>query len=261
MQKIFFLFIAVLLHWVFAQNIRVGSENTYKPFAYINTKNEATGYDNEVVKILVSYMPHSKLQFYSIPWNAIFTGLDSAKFDIVANQIAKTKEREEKYIFSSYPYFYGISGLIVGKDSKVTTMQDLAGAKIGVSVGSNHAANLEKFVKNNPNLKIKIVYYKTSPSLIADLASGRIAGMINDPIAARDYAKAQNVGIRVTDFYFEKVPIYLIFRKDSKELAKQFDVALQQAIKDGKIVTLAKEYFGEEYAKILQQELSKFNSI
>ncbi|STQ86685.1 amino acid ABC transporter substrate-binding protein [Helicobacter muridarum] len=229
--------------------IVAGSENAYKPFAYLDSKNNPLGFDNEVLQVVVSYIPESKLQIVSVPWNVIFTGLDSGKFDVVANQITKNDEREKKYIFSNKPYFYGVSGLIIGNNSNITHIKDLKNVKVGVTVGSNHAINIEKYVKENPKQNISIIYYKTSPAIIADLANGRIQAMINDPASAVDYAKSQGVYIKVTDFVFEKIPIYFIFRKDSIELSKTIDQALERAIQDGKISEISIKYFGVDQTK------------
>ncbi len=229
--------------------IIVGSENAYKPFAYINNDNIATGFDNDVMKAIVAYIPNAKLQIISVPWNVIFTSLDSGKFNVVINQITKNKQREEKYIFSSQPYFYGISGLILHENSSIKDIKELKNVKVGVSVGSNHATNLEKYARENPSQGIKIVYYKTSASLVADLANGRIQAMINDPISAIDYAKSQGVKLNITDFIFEKTPVYIVFRKDSKQLANMIDKALDKAIKDGKISELSIKYFGIDQTK------------
>lgn len=241
-------------------NIKVGSENAYKPFAYVNDKGESLGFDNDVVRIVASFIESSKkpnVTFVPVAWNVIFVGLDSKKYDLVANQISKTKERQEKYIFSKKPYFYGISALIVGVDSNIKSLSEFkSGDKIGVTIGSNHALNLENYAKAH-NAPFKIVQYKTSPTLIADLANGRIKGMINDPIAAQDYAKSQGINIKTTDFVLEKTPIFFIFRKDFKELADIFDTALQKAIDSGKIENLIREYFTQSYVDLIRDDLSK----
>ena len=127
----------------------------------------------------------------------------------------------------------------------------LKGKKIGVTVGSNHARNLEQFLKEHPDLNISIAYYKNTPPLFADLARGGVAAIINDPIAANDLIKSQNIDIRVTDFYFEKVPIYFIFTNEF--LADKFNTALHKAIKDGKIDELIESYFGKEYLEAIKR--------
>lgn len=247
MRIVFVIFLS--LNVLFGIELKVGSENAYKPFAYLDANNVATGYDNDVVRVVASYIKDAKLHFESVTWNAIFSGLDSAKFDLVANQIVKTKEREQKYIFSKFPYFYGVSTLITLENKSVSDPKELSNAKIGVTVGSNHANLIENYIKEHPDFKPEIVYYKTSPSLVADLKNGRLDAIVNDPIAVIDYAKAQNIKVKASHFVFEKVPVYFIFRKDSKELADLVDKALEKAIKEGKIKELSLKYFGVDQSQ------------
>ncbi len=254
-KLVLFLFLSLALSY--AKGINIGSENAYKPFAYIDKNGNATGFDNELVRLVVSYIPNAEANFVSVTWNAIFSGLDSAKFDVIANQITKSKEREEKYLFSKYPYFYGISALISGANKNISSFDELKNGKIGVTVGSNHAKNLENHAKTHKELNYEIIYYKSSPALVADLANGRVQAMVNDPIAALDYAKAQNVKINPTQIYLEETPVFLIFRKDSKDLADEFDKALKKAIQDGKVIALIKQYFGDDYAQAIQKEFDK----
>ena len=232
-----------------AFDIKVGSENTYKPFAYLNEAGESTGFDNDVVKAVAAYIDDASLQFVPVNWNAIFSGLESGKFDVVANQIAKTPERQEKYIFSKKPYFYGVSAVIFGKDAPQKSWEILKGQRVGVTVGSNHAKNLEHFLAENKDFAIEIVYYKTSPALVADLANGRVAAIINDPIASQDYARAQNIQVFPSEIVLEKTPIFFIFRKDSEKLAAAFDAALEKALADGKVSVLSLKYFGSDFSR------------
>lgn len=237
------------LNVAFAFDIQVGSENAYKPFAFLDEKGESTGFDNEVVKVVASYIQDAHVKFVPVNWNAIFSGLDSGKFDVVANQIAKNAEREEKYLFSKKPYFHGVSALIFGKDEKTKNFSILNQQKIGVTVGSNHAKNLETYQQTHPELKFEIVYYKTSPQLVADLANGRVAAIINDPISTLDFARAQNIQVYPSDVVLEKTPIFFIFRKDSEKLVKLFDEALERALTEGKIAALSVKYFGSDFSR------------
>ena len=142
-----------------------------------------------------------------------------------------------------------MSALILGKDEKIKDFSSLNGQKIGATVGSNHAKNLENYKANHPKATFEIVYYKTSPALVADLANGRLSAIINDPISTLDFAKAQNVQVYPTDVVLEKTPIYFVFRKDSAHLLQVFDEALNQALKDGKISELSVRYFGKDFSR------------
>lgn len=63
----------------FSLELRVGSENAYKPFAYLNEKGEPSGFDNDVMRAISTYVEDSKLEFSPLNWNALFSALDAKK--------------------------------------------------------------------------------------------------------------------------------------------------------------------------------------
>ncbi|BCX78735.1 transporter substrate-binding domain-containing protein [Campylobacter sp. 19-13652] len=251
MKKLITLLLAGFLSYALASEItvKVGSENAYKPFTYVDENGVSTGFDNDLVRLLAKIDGGIKLEFVPVPWNSIFVGLDSKKFDLIANQIAKNPTREEKYLFAKEPYSYGKSVLIVKDGSSINSAADLKGKTVGTSVGSNHSANIEKFAKAHPELNIKLKYYKGYLSILQDLANGRVDAMVNDPLVAIDLAKKQNVNIKITDEVFEKTPSFLLFRKGDEELANRLDAALIKAKESGELSALSIKYFGIDLTK------------
>ena len=239
-----------LLHATSIKNpIEVGTGNAYRPFAFVNENNQIDGYDIDVLKILSKYDKSLVFKFNGVQWNAIFPGLDSAKYDILAYQITKTKEREEKYIFSNYPYFNDISGVIVRENQNITDFTQLDKQKIGVSVGSNYARDLENYLKSHPNLHIEIKYYKNPPALIADLGANRIQAIIGEPISSINIAKAQNINLKATDIILDKTPVYFVFNKKDVELKERVSKALKKAIDSTELQKLSIKYFGSDLSK------------
>lgn len=251
MRKILTIFVVGAFSLLFGEqiNVKIGSENSYKPFTYIDENGVSTGYDNDVVRLLAKIDGKMSLEFIPVPWNSIFVGLDAAKFDLIANQISKTPQREEKYIFSKEPYFYGKSVLIARDGSDINSAFDLKNRAIGTTVGSNHSENIESFAKQNPELNIKIKYYKNHLSILNDLAAGRIDAMINDPLVALDLAKKQNISIKVTEYIFSQTPVYLLFKKTDKALKERFDAALAKAKQGKELSELSIKYFGIDLSK------------
>lgn len=241
--------IACIVYADFKTPIEVGTSNSYRPFAYIDEQDRAAGYDVDVLRLLSKYDKRLVFHFNPQAWNALFVGLDAGKYQMLAYQINKTKEREEKYIFSDTPYFYGASVLVVRGDSHIRHINELKGKKIGVGLGDSHAFNLEKYLKKHSDLNIKIVYYKNSPPQIADLANGRIDAIIDDPIAIVDTAKALNVNLKTTDFVLERTPVFFIFPKTQSKLKDALSQALQKAHKDGQLKALSIKYFGKDYTQ------------
>ena len=99
----------------------------------------------------------------STPWDSIFLGLESRKYDLVANQIGKTPEREKKYLFTDDYLVSGAQIIVKRSRRHVHRPRSLAGLKVGTGVGSNYSKLLEAFnASHSPGIEIK--YYEgTSP--------------------------------------------------------------------------------------------------
>ena len=83
--------------------LKVGTEGTYSPFSYHDPKtNTLTGYDVEVAAAVAKKLG-VKVEFVETPLDAIFAGLTSKRFDVIANQVTRNPERQAKYGLSD-PY-------------------------------------------------------------------------------------------------------------------------------------------------------------
>ena len=81
------------------QKVKVGTEGVYAPFTFTDGSGKLTGYDVEVVEE-IGKRANLDIEFVPTPWDSMFLGLESKKFDFIANEIAKNPEREKKYTFS-----------------------------------------------------------------------------------------------------------------------------------------------------------------
>nr|WP_316047222.1 transporter substrate-binding domain-containing protein [Planococcus glaciei] len=87
------------------QVITVGTQNDYPPFAFADENNELTGYDVEVVKAVDEKLDGYTFEFTAVPWDSMFLALESNKIQAIADQVAKTPERQGKYLFTDESYF------------------------------------------------------------------------------------------------------------------------------------------------------------
>ena len=252
MKKLLFAILACTL--LKAEFIEVGTGNSYRPFAYVSEKGEAMGFDIELLRLLGEYDKSLKFRFYPMPFNALFVGLDSGKFTMLAHQIAKTKDREEKYIFSNTPYFNVLLNFIVGEKSQISTFEQLNGKKIGAVVGSNQALRIEEWAEKNKHLKVKIIYFKNYGAQLLALANGQIDALLDNPIVALDYAKAQGINIKITELNLQKTSVFFVFPKESKVLKDKVSKALESARRDGKLKELSLKYFGVDYTNFEEKK-------
>ena len=107
--------------------IKVGTDGVYAPFSFKDeSSGKLTGYDVEVIQE-VGKRINADIEFTTVPWDSIFLGLESKRYDIIANEIEKTKEREEKYIFSD-KYLVSAAQIIVKEgENNIKTLKDLEG--------------------------------------------------------------------------------------------------------------------------------------
>ncbi|HBM81408.1 MAG TPA: ABC transporter substrate-binding protein, partial [Clostridiaceae bacterium] len=116
-----------------AKKVLVGTEGTYNPFTYKDENGQLTGYDIDVVKEIDKRIDDIDFEFLPTPWDSMFLGLESKKYDMIADQISKDSEREKKYSFSNNSYFISAAHIIVKKDNNKTIngLDDLKGLKVG----------------------------------------------------------------------------------------------------------------------------------
>ena len=234
--------------------VLVGTEGTYRPFNFKDENDELTGYDIEVVKEIDKRLDDVEFDFIAAQWDSLFLGLESQKYlwkyDMIADQISKDAEREEKYSFSENSYFSSVTSLIVRDDNDtITTMEDLEGKKVGVSVGTSFAKIFEKYNAEHDNA-ITIQYYEGNiVSVLQDIEAGRLDATINDKVIATENIKDLGLKLKTAGEPIAVVPSYFVFRKGSEpeELRKKVDEALTEMKSDGTLSEISTKWFGEDF--------------
>lgn len=117
--------------------LRVGTEGVYSPFSYHDTAtNQLVGYDVDVARAVGDKLG-VRVEFVETPWDSIFAALEANRFDVVANEVTITPERQAKYDLSQ-PYSIG-EGVIVTRasDNSIKTLADLKGKVAAENATSN----------------------------------------------------------------------------------------------------------------------------
>ncbi|MBN1469636.1 MAG: transporter substrate-binding domain-containing protein [Fusobacteriaceae bacterium] len=251
MKKIFLLFsliFTILSVGIFAADkvIYVGTEGVYAPFTFVDEKGKLTGYDIEVMAE-VAKRAGFKIKFVPTPWDSMFLGLESKKYDIIANQIGKNADREKKYIFSDSYLVSGAQIIVKDTNNKIKTLNDLKGKKVGTSVGSNYNKILTDFDKNK---EINLVYYDGNVTeIFQEISLGRLDATVNDRLTVGENIKKLGLKVKVVGNPINKVPSYFVFRKDSGDLKNKVDKALLSMKKDGTLAKISKKWFNQDFTK------------
>ena len=147
------------------------TEGTWSPWTFHNEEDELTGFDIEVARAVAAELG-VEAAFAEGEWDGLLAGLDSGRFDTMANGVSVTPEREEQYDFTE-PYAYNRIVVITMEDSAIASLEDLDGMRTANTLGSSYATLAESYGATNTGVD-------DFNQTIELLEQGRIDATLND---------------------------------------------------------------------------------
>ncbi|MDO9378491.1 MAG: transporter substrate-binding domain-containing protein [Nocardioidaceae bacterium] len=222
--------------------LKIGTEGTYSPFTFHDaTTNDLTGYDVDVISAVADKMG-VKPEFSESTFDAIFAGLTSERWDVVANQVTRTPEREGLYDLSkTYTVSEGV--ILVRKgDTSISSLADLKGKTTAQSSTSNWAQ-----VAKDAGADVESV--EGFVQAVTLVKQGRVDAIVNDNLAVLDYLKnSGDTSVEVAAQTGDTSDQVFAFRKDSGLVGPVND-ALDELRADGTLAKISEKYFGTDVSK------------
>jgi polar amino acid transport system substrate-binding protein len=226
------------------KEVRIGTEGAYPPFNNLGADGKLEGFDVDLGTALCEKMKVT-CSFVAQDWDGIIPALQAGKYDVIIAAMDATEERAKVVDFSN-PYFSTPLSMIVGKDSTLEMKPELfAGKTIGVQASTTQALVAEQKFKG-----ATIKGYPTQDEANADLASGRLDGILSDKLPMMAYLETDAgkgccklLGDLERDVKLQGVGAAFAFRKENPELRDMFNAALAEAVKDGTYKKLQGKYF------------------
>ncbi|MGF7437259.1 transporter substrate-binding domain-containing protein [Lentilactobacillus senioris] len=219
------------------KTLTVGLEGTYAPYAY-RQNGKLQGFEVELGQQMAKKMG-LKAKFVPTKWDSLIAGLGAKKFDVVINNITVTPERKKQFIFST-PYIYSKSALILPKDSKITSVDQIKGKTFPEGTGTENSNYAKKFGAN-------VIPSETFQNTVALISQGRAQGTINSREAFLSWAKDNpDNNLKTMNIPTDKIAaseIAAMFNKNSPKLRDKANKALKELREDGTLARLSKKYF------------------
>lgn len=223
--------------------LTIGTEGTYRPFTYHEGgSGKLIGYDVEVAQAVAKKLG-VKAKFEETQWDAIFAGLEAHRFDVIANQVSITPEREAKYEFST-PYTVS-TGVVVVKssDNTIKSFADLKGVKVAQSLTSSWYTLAQQ---NGAQIQAVEGWAQS----IATVQRGSVEATLNDKLTWLDFKKqGRAAGLKVAAETTDSSKNAFAFAKGSGTLVKAVDKALVALRADGTLTKISDKYFGDDVSK------------
>ncbi len=210
------------------ETITVAVENAYPPFNMIDsTTNEGVGWDYDTVREICKRL-NCTPEFVQAAWDGIFPAMQAGEFDVLADGVTITAEREEIVDFS-IPYVTVGQVLLVRADETLDVDGMIADASkiVGTQLGTTN----EIVAKENfPEDRVKS--FEDFPASVLALLSGDIDGIVIDVISAYGFMGENEGKMKIAGTLTSDEQLGFVFPPGS-ELKAAFDAALSAMQADG----------------------------
>jgi len=240
--------------------IKVSTDANYAPQSFLNDKGELEGFDISVAKEVAKRLG-VKVKFITPDWDLITAGKWGKRWDLSIGSMTPTVERMNALHFTM-PYYSTPAQFAVHKDNTtIKSLKDLAGKHIGVGTETTYDRYINKDLEL-VGVKIeyqdwsagKITTYPTDANAIEDLALGdgvRIDAMITAKPTIFEAMKTGCGGgcplkMLGEPVYYEILSFALDrSRPDSESLLKKLNEILTSMYKDGTLLKLSMQFYGQ----------------
>ena len=217
--------------------IIVATEGQFAPFNYFKGTT-MTGFEVEVAELAAKKMG-LKIEWKTIGFDALLTGLKQDRWDLVIASHGVTEERAKAVTFTAPHYCSG--GMVIAMDPAIRSAKDLAGKTVAVQTGTSYLENVQKVttIKEMKN-------FPTDVDARSALTSRRVDAWVTDRFVAKEMvAKNPTAGLKLGEMVFIE-RIASAVAKGNQALADAWNKALAETMADGSYAAVSKKYFNED---------------
>ena len=224
-----------------AKTLTVGANVGNVPWEFQDESGDTVGFEVDLVKEVAKRMGYDDVQIENIPFNGLFSAVQSGRIDAAISSITITKKRLESVSFAQ-PYYDSDQSLSATTASGIKGLKDLSGKTVGVDTGSTGDIYASEHQKEYGVSEIRR-FEGLAPAML-DLGNGGIDAYISDIPAVAYYIK-DKPQFAVVERIKTGEQYSIMFNKDSP-LAKEASEAITALKKEGFVAKLHKKWFGSE---------------
>ncbi len=223
------------------KRFKVAADVGLVPFFMKAPDGKMDGFSNDLAGELAARMGYDGLEVIDTPFSAIFAGLFSGRYDMVAGPINTTMERAQQMLYSE-PYMAGGLSFLAKKGAVVDKLEDLKGKTIAVNNGSFSDRWLQD---NQAKYGFQIQRFNKNNDAVQAVVIGRAFANLSETPLARWIATQTPALAPVYDYTTDSNYAF-VFRKDDTALRNRVDEVLECMKQDGSLVKLHVKWFGTE---------------
>ncbi|MCS7072131.1 MAG: transporter substrate-binding domain-containing protein, partial [Anaerolinea sp.] len=212
------------------REIRIAVENAYPPYNFINEAGEAVGWDYDTFRDICRLLNCVPV-FEEVAWDGLLLAIANGEYDVAADGITYTPERDETVDFSMLYQSYDETLLIRADETRFDTvaeLQALDGFLVGTQVGTtNEITAINVFGADN------VRSFDTFGAAIEALANGDVDAVVVDRPAAEGYIEARG-GLKTIEESLSGIQGLAFAFPPGSDLIEPINAAMQALMDSGR---------------------------
>ncbi|MBP9736069.1 MAG: amino acid ABC transporter substrate-binding protein [Rhodoferax sp.] len=222
-----------------AENLKVAADVGFAPFVMRNANGQIDGYSYDLIQAVAKKAGYTGVEVSDTPFNAIFAGLFSNRFDLVFSPVNVTNERASQMLFTE-PYLAGGVGFLVKKGSKLASLEELKGKTIAVNNGNFS----DKWLQDNQSkYGFEIQRYNKNADAVQAVLTGRAFANMAETAVIR-YITTQTPQAEVAYNFNTGTNMGYAVRKADVVLRNKVEQAVECLKADGTMAKIHIKWFG-----------------
>jgi polar amino acid transport system substrate-binding protein len=223
--------------------LKTAVDGTFAPHAMPKLSGGIEGFNVDLADALAKQL-NMKITVDSAQFSGLLPALQAGTYDFIVAPVTVTKERAENLLFTEGYLNTDFQFITKADVPDITKLEDLKGKVVAVNKGSAYdswARGLEE------KIGWKVESYGTQIDAVQAVLSGRADANVAGNTAIQWAAKS-NPQIKLSYLYSTGLVWAIALRKDSAELRKTLDEAVECLKTDGTIAKLHEKWFGTKPA-------------
>ncbi len=209
--------------------LRVGVKDSLIGVGYLNPETgEYEGLEIDIARKIAEELGVD-IEFLVVTPTTRLQMIDSGDIDISLSNFTITEERKLSYHFSA-PYYTDAVGVMVLKDSGITSLEDLNGKTVGVTMSSTSAQSLKDFLGEGYELSFD--EFEDHAAIKLALSAGAVDAHCVDTVVLNTYMDDTTV---ILEDRFAAQPFGVVSKLSNTELNAYVDALIDQWLADGTI--------------------------
>ena len=209
--------------------LKVGVKDSLVGMGYLDpATGEYSGLDIDIARAIAEEMGVD-VEFLVVTPTTRLQMIDSGDIDISLSNFTITEERKMSYHFSA-PYYTDAVGVMVLKDSGISSLEDLDGKTVGVTMSSTSAQSLKEFLGEGYELSFD--EFADHAEIKLALSSGAIDAHCVDTVVLTTYMDDTTV---ILEDRFAAQPFGVVSKLSNTQLNAYVDALIEKWLADGTI--------------------------